>query len=288
MLRRHRTGPRARLRLGSRPRLGRQINRPDPPEARHLVFPRRDHHRPLAIAPDAPLPDRCGKCTRCLDACPTQAITAPHRLDARRCLSYLTIEHKGPIPEEFRRALGDRIYGCDDCLDACPWNRFAQISRESAFALRERAASLPLRDFLALTDDGFRDLFQKSPIKRLKRPRFLRNVCIALGNAGTPDDLPALQSAAQSDDHLIAEHARWAIAEINTRFSLQNCEQPCEEPTLTAVFLSGENQARDCSRAERFRHNDLPMAKGVEPLILSQGTELLQLFVALIERCFRD
>jgi len=171
----------------------------------------------LELAPDAPMADHCGKCTRCIDACPTGAITAPHQLDARRCISYLTIESKGPIPEEFRAAMGARIYGCDDCLTACPWNRFAQESRESAFAAREFVHRWKLRDFLSLDDEGFRRLFRKSPIKRIKRRGFLRNVCVALGNIGTPDDLPALEKAAQDPEPLIAEHAQWAIERLRTR-----------------------------------------------------------------------
>jgi epoxyqueuosine reductase len=171
----------------------------------------------LDLEPDSPAIDHCGKCTRCITACPTQAITAPHRMDARRCLSYLTIEHKGPIPEEFRRALGNRIYGCDDCLDACPWNRFAQASREATFQARQSTFQHDLRDFLALTDDAFRALFAKSPIKRIKRPAFLRNVCVALGNTGTRTDLPALHLATLDEHPLIAEHAHWAITEIQAR-----------------------------------------------------------------------
>jgi epoxyqueuosine reductase len=152
-----------------------------------------------------------------MTACPTQAITAPRHLDARRCISYLTIEHKGSIPEEFRTAMGDRIYGCDDCLDACPWNRFAVESREMAFHARSTVFENQLRDFLMLDDEGFRALFAKSPIKRIKRPRFLRNVCVALGNTGTHDDLPALERAAADADPLIAEHATWAIDKIHER-----------------------------------------------------------------------
>jgi epoxyqueuosine reductase len=171
----------------------------------------------LDLAPDAPMADHCGKCTRCITACPTQAITAPQQLDARRCISYLTIENKGAIPEEFRVAMGDRIYGCDDCLTACPWNRFAQESRESSFAAREYVHGWALRDFLALDDEGFRTLFRKSPIKRIKRRGFLRNVCVALGNVGTCGDLPALEKAARDPEPLIAEHARWAIARIGQR-----------------------------------------------------------------------
>jgi epoxyqueuosine reductase len=173
----------------------------------------------LDLPADTPAKDMCGKCTRCIDACPTQAITAPRRMDARRCISYLTIESKGSIPHEFRHAIGDRIYGCDACLDACPWNRHAQESREATFQARETVFSKSLRDFLALTEDEFRALFAKSPIKRIKRPAFLRNVCVALGNVGLPDDLPALETAAADPDPLIAEHAAWAIAEIRQRHS---------------------------------------------------------------------
>ncbi len=171
----------------------------------------------LDLEPDAPARDHCGKCTACLDACPTQAITAPRRLDARKCLSYLTIEHPGPIPEEYREALGDRIFGCDDCLAVCPWNRFAQTARETRLAARDYVRNTPLRDFLALTDAEFRALFAKSPIKRIKRPRFLRNVCIALGNTGTAADLPALQQAAADPDPVIAEAAVWALAQCRLR-----------------------------------------------------------------------
>ncbi len=171
----------------------------------------------LELPPDPPQVARCGSCTRCIDPCPTGAITAPHQLDARRCISYLTIELKGSIPLELRPLIGNRIYGCDDCLDACPWNRFAQVSRESAFAARRSIAQMTLRDFLALDDEQFRTLFRGSPIKRIKRRGFLRNVCVVLGNVGTEDDLPALTAAARDADSLIAEHARWAIAQIHSR-----------------------------------------------------------------------
>jgi epoxyqueuosine reductase len=171
----------------------------------------------LDLPPDPPQVAHCGACTRCIDACPTGAITAPHRLDARRCISYLTIELKGSIPLEFRPLIGDRIYGCDDCLDACPWNRFAQISRESAFAARPAVARMRLRDFLALDDEEFREMFRGSPIKRIKRRGFLRNVCVALGNVGTKEDFPALVAATRDNEPLIVEHAFWAIEQIETR-----------------------------------------------------------------------
>ncbi len=173
----------------------------------------------LDLDTDPPLADHCGKCTRCITACPTAAITAPHQLDARRCLAYLTIEHHGPIPLEFRTAMGERLYGCDACLEACPWNRFAEQARELAFHARPGVFDRRARDFLALDDGEFRTLFAKSPIKRLKRPRFLRNVCVVLGNTGSANDLPALTRAAADPDPLITEHARWAIQSIHKRLA---------------------------------------------------------------------
>ena len=171
----------------------------------------------LALPVDGPQPARCGSCTRCLDACPTAAITAPNHLDARRCISYLTIELKGAIPLEMRPLIGDRIYGCDDCLDVCPWNRFAQVSRESAFAARPATAGLALRDYLSLNEEQFRRLFSHSPVKRIKRRGLLRNVCVALGNVGTLADIPALKRAAADPEPLIAEHASWALTRITQR-----------------------------------------------------------------------
>jgi epoxyqueuosine reductase len=174
----------------------------------------------LRLPADGPVRDRCGTCERCINACPTGAITSPHRLDARRCISYLTIELKGSIPLEFRPLIGDRIFGCDDCLEACPWNRFAQVSREVAFSARSPAFSVGLRDYLRLTEVEFRDLFCDSPIKRIKRRGFLRNVCVALGNVGTAEDLPALEKASEDAEPLIAEHAAWAIERIGERIAL--------------------------------------------------------------------
>jgi epoxyqueuosine reductase len=179
----------------------------------------------LELPADAPAVDRCGTCVRCIEACPTGAITAPHKLDARRCISYLTIELKGAIPLELRPLIGDRIFGCDDCLDACPWNRFAQSSRESAFAARTSTTEFSLRDYLKLSDSDFRNLFRNSPIKRIKRRGFLRNVCVALGNVGTHSDLPALEQAARDPEPLIAEHAAWAIERIEQRFSCSGPER---------------------------------------------------------------
>ncbi|HEY7000679.1 MAG TPA: tRNA epoxyqueuosine(34) reductase QueG [Candidatus Udaeobacter sp.] len=174
----------------------------------------------LDLPPDESVPDRCGTCERCIKACPTGAITAPHRLDARRCISYLTIELKGSIPLEYRPLIGDRIFGCDDCLDACPWNRFARVSREAAFSAHSSTVGMPLRDYLSLNDEAFREQFRNSPIKRVKRRGFLRNVCVALGNVGDPSDLQALEHAATDPESLIAEHAEWAIQQIRFRHSL--------------------------------------------------------------------
>jgi epoxyqueuosine reductase len=171
----------------------------------------------LELPPDEAVPDRCGTCERCIKACPTGAITAPHRLDARRCISYLTIELKSSIPLELRPLIGDRIFGCDDCLDACPWNRFAQVSREAAFSAGPSTAGVPLRDYLNLSDNEFRVFFKDSPIKRIKRRGFLRNVCVALGNVGDPSDFAALERAAGDREPLIAEHAKWAIDQILSR-----------------------------------------------------------------------
>ncbi|MEM1158167.1 MAG: tRNA epoxyqueuosine(34) reductase QueG [Verrucomicrobiota bacterium] len=170
----------------------------------------------LEFENDPQIKDHCGSCSRCMDACPTGAITAPYQLDARRCVSYLTIEHKGAIPVELRRAIGDHLYGCDDCLDVCPWNRWAQKTRETAFDPVPRP---DLKEMLGWSDATFRNEFRGTPIFRLKRPRWLRNICVVLGNIGEMDDLPALWQAAEDPDPLIAEHALWAINEINGRMS---------------------------------------------------------------------
>ncbi|MFJ5489420.1 tRNA epoxyqueuosine(34) reductase QueG, partial [Hansschlegelia beijingensis] len=144
------------------------------------------------LPPDAPETDHCGSCRACLDACPTNAFPGPYRLDARRCISYLTIEHAGPIPLEFRAAIGNRVYGCDDCLAACPWNKFAQASREARLFARDELRAPPLAELAGLDDAGFRKLFSKSPVKRIGRDRFVRNVAIAIGNSGAPELAPVL------------------------------------------------------------------------------------------------
>jgi epoxyqueuosine reductase len=167
----------------------------------------------LELAPDAPHADHCGACRACLDACPTQAFPAPYVLDARRCISYLTIEHHGPIPDAFRAAMGNRIYGCDDCLAVCPWNKFAQTAHEIALHPKGEVAP-PLADLAALDDAAFRARFAGSPIKRIGRARFLRNVAIAIGNSGAAALRPAAQNLAADPDPVLAEAARWALARL--------------------------------------------------------------------------
>ena len=171
----------------------------------------------LAVAPDAPEHNHCGTCSRCLAACPTNAITAPFQLDARRCISYLTIELKGSIPVELRPAIGNRIYGCDDCLAVCPWNRFAKTGRLMQAHARPDLDQPDLLELLRLDDPGFKARFAGTPILRTKRRGLLRNVCVALGNTGTAAALPALDQATSDSEPLIAEHAQWAIGQIVAR-----------------------------------------------------------------------
>jgi epoxyqueuosine reductase len=171
----------------------------------------------LALEPDAPEKNRCGTCARCLAACPTAAITAPFQLDARRCISYLTIELKGPIPVELRPAIGNRIFGCDDCLAVCPWNRFAQEGRLLRDHARADLAAPDLVELLSLDEAAFKRRFAGTPLLRAKRRGLLRNVGVALGNVGDARALPALRRAASDADPLVAEHAQWAIAQIQGR-----------------------------------------------------------------------
>ena len=169
----------------------------------------------LSFAPDAPHGDSCGSCRACQDACPTDAFPAPYQLDARRCISYLTIELKGSIPHEFRESIGNRIYGCDDCLAVCPWNKFAQTAaRHRAFAPREDLAATDLADLLVLDEAAFRRKFSGSPIKRIGRDRFVRNCLIAAGNSGNPSLAPQVLALAGDPDPVVAEAARWALERI--------------------------------------------------------------------------
>lgn len=167
------------------------------------------------LPPDAPADDRCGSCRACLDACPTAAFPAPYELDARRCISYLTIEHDGPIPEEFRAAMGNRIYGCDDCLAACPWNKFASAAREIKLRARPDLVAPRLADLAALDDAGFRALFAGSPVKRIGRDRFVRNVAIAIGNAGDPTLRPAVAALAEDASEQVRDAACWALRRLD-------------------------------------------------------------------------
>jgi epoxyqueuosine reductase len=171
----------------------------------------------LDLAPDEPGADACGTCRNCIDACPTAAITAPYQLDARRCISYLTIELKGIIPAELRPAIGNRIYGCDDCLAVCPWNKYAQRTRELAFLPRIELTAPKLLDLVELDDPSFRDVFSRSPIKRLGRGRFVRNVLIAIGNTGgrVPGALAAIRRRLDDDDARVRAMAAWALGRLD-------------------------------------------------------------------------
>jgi epoxyqueuosine reductase len=176
----------------------------------------------LDLPPDAPETDHCGHCHACLDVCPTAAFPAPYRLDARRCISYLTIEHKGPIPRELRPLMGNRIYGCDDCLAVCPWNKFAQAGREAKLSARE-ALRAPLLAELARLDDGaFRALFTKSPVKRIGRPRFVRNVLIAIGNSGDAALAGEAERLLDDSSPLVRGAAIWALGRLD-RARFEHC-----------------------------------------------------------------
>lgn len=168
----------------------------------------------LELPVDEPHADRCGSCTRCQVACPTDAFPAPYRLDARRCLAYLTIEHGGPIPVEFRAPMANRIYGCDDCLSVCPWNRFAKASEEPAFLPRSELTAPKLAELLSLDDAAFRALFSGSAVKRIGVKRFIRNCLYAAGNSGDGALVPAVQAHLGSDDPVVAEAAAWAMAQL--------------------------------------------------------------------------
>ncbi|HUO13252.1 MAG TPA: tRNA epoxyqueuosine(34) reductase QueG [Caulobacteraceae bacterium] len=165
----------------------------------------------LDLEPDAPGEDHCGACRACLDVCPTGAFPAPYQLDARACLSYLTIEHPGPIPERYRAALGNRIYGCDDCLAVCPWNKFASVSHEAQLRARAALRSPALADLAALDDAAFRALFAKSPIKRIGVARFVRNVLYAIGNSGDRSLAAASQARLDDPDDAVRDAAAWAL-----------------------------------------------------------------------------
>ena len=166
------------------------------------------------LPPDAAEDEHCGSCTACLDICPTAAFPAPYQLDARRCISYLTIEHKGPVDRDLRALMGNRIYGCDDCLAICPWNKFAQTATELRYAARPELVSPRLEDLAALDDTAFRALFSGSPIKRIGRDRFVRNVLYAIGNSGDAQLIHAAQRLVDDPDEAVADAARWAVERL--------------------------------------------------------------------------
>ncbi len=165
----------------------------------------------VPLEPDSPEVSHCGSCTACLDICPTQAFPAPYQLDARRCISYLTIEHKGPIDPDLRSALGNRIYGCDDCLAVCPWNKFAQTATEMCYAPRDDLRAPNLAELVQLDDQGFRDRFSGSPIKRIGRDRFVRNVLYAIGNSGDVGLIEMARSLVDDPDAAVSDAAKWAL-----------------------------------------------------------------------------
>ena len=190
------------------------------------------------LKPDKAEDDHCGSCRACLDACPTDAFPAPYRLDARRCISYLTIENKGPIPREFREKMGNRIYGCDDCLAACPWNKFARAASEAKLASREDLRQPPLSELLLLGDAAFRALFSGSPIKRIGRDRFVRNVLIAAGNSGDTQLAPIVRGLLDDTSPLVRGAAIWALSRLL-------CDREFEGLADTALKTEGDAMVRD-------------------------------------------
>jgi epoxyqueuosine reductase len=204
-------------------------------QGKHTNLVSRDHgswlflgaiYTTLDLIPTAPARDACGSCDACQRACPTKAFPAPYRLDARRCISYLTIEHAGSIPVEFRAAIGNRIYGCDDCLSVCPWNKFAAAAHDMAFAPRAELVTPRLADLLALNDAAFRAVFAGSPVKRIGRDRFVRNVCVAAGNSGDPALLVALAPLLDDPTPVVRGAAIWAWRRLGGSTSAWNDHDP--------------------------------------------------------------
>ncbi len=194
------------------------------------------------LAPDTPEIDHCGSCRACLDICPTDAFPAPYKLDARKCISYLTIEHKGPVPRPLRKAMGNRIYGCDDCLAVCPWNKFAEVSREAKFHAREQTNSPPLSRLIQLEDASFRTLYSGSPIKRIGIDRFLRNVLIAIGNSGAAELLPHVINKLDHPNPLVRGAAVWALCALDRDvFQTQESQHASRESdeTVKAEWTAG-------------------------------------------------
>jgi epoxyqueuosine reductase len=194
------------------------------------------------LAPDAPETDHCGSCRACLDVCPTQAFPAPYRLDARRCISYLTIEHAGPIPVAFRKPMANRIYGCDDCLAVCPWNKFASIAATQQLAAREALRAPSLVELAGLDDAAFRALFARNPVKRIGLARFLRNVAIGLGNSGERAAVPALQRLLAHEAPVVRGAAVWALAQLLPQADFREQARQCMA-TETDQDVLGEWQA---------------------------------------------
>jgi epoxyqueuosine reductase len=185
---------------------------------------------------DAPESDHCGSCRRCLDICPTNAFPSPYRLDARRCISYLTIEHKGQIPQEYRAAIGNRIYGCDDCLAVCPWNKFAQEGREALLSARESSNNPPLEELLGLGEEQFRARFKGSPVKRTGRDRFIRNVLVAAGNSGDATLFPKVSALLEDASPLVRGMAVWAAGRLSTAMASELKQIYCDREQDQSVL----------------------------------------------------
>ncbi|MCI0693307.1 tRNA epoxyqueuosine(34) reductase QueG [candidate division KSB1 bacterium] len=189
----------------------------------------------LVLEFDAPPPDRCGTCRRCIDACPTEAIIAPYQLDARRCISYLTIELRDEIPEALRPQMGQHVFGCDICQDVCPWNRKAAVTSEHAFLPRPDTVAPPLAALAEMDEEAFRQKFRRSPIKRAKWRGFMRNLLVALGNSGMDEYLPIVARFLQHPEGLLREHARWAYEKLKTKVDGNAIEKQTPPPTFTPV-----------------------------------------------------
>ncbi|MCH7806063.1 MAG: tRNA epoxyqueuosine(34) reductase QueG [Proteobacteria bacterium] len=189
----------------------------------------------LDLKPSEPFLDACGSCRACLDVCPTKAFPAPYQLDARKCISYLTIEHKGPIPKQFRKAIGNRIYGCDDCLAVCPWNKYAKVSRDIDYFAREELKSPELAELLDLDEPGFRTLFSRSPIKRTGRNRFLRNVLVAAGNSGDAALVSKVTVLLQDPSPLVRGAAAWAIQQLSEAKDIEHLKASGLRDPVAAV-----------------------------------------------------
>ncbi|RWM25784.1 tRNA epoxyqueuosine(34) reductase QueG [Mesorhizobium sp.] len=201
------------------------------------------------LEPDKAEIDHCGSCRACLDVCPTDAFPAPYRLDARRCISYLTIENKGPIPLEFREKIGNRIYGCDDCLAACPWNKFASVASEAKLAARSDLREPPLSDLLLLDDAAFRAFFSGSPIKRIGRDRFVRNVLIAAGNSADTSLTPIVRGLLDDGSPLVRGAAVWALSRLMPRRDFVELAQSAlkteDDATVRDEWLSAQRNSAE-------------------------------------------